>query len=376
MSISINEDFVPAPKISFPNFSLNKDTFNFGLEGEFLIVNKETKKPLWHKDFTFKELNSFIHSIDFRDVEGDFSSLEIEHPMTAMSPFVIEGYHMPDENFNMVDVLPKGLEIRTPVTDSISSCLHVYKTLFNRLQLALNKKGLMAISLSHHPIETTFSGPQNKRRHDWWQWAQQVMTTYGPDINVSIPSTLLENFDREDFDQKVNYYAPAFTALSVGSPFYKGGLWEVDGQIGKSYRTHKRSIVAPPIEYHGGENNRMEFKVFEMSPYLKDIEGQFLLFLALLLDRNLLGRADNATRIYQMGDVAKFGLDSKGITHKLNEIFNSSAPILSEYGFELSSFYWLENRFKTKNTLADELISLYKKEQSLYKCLEFLSYLR
>ena len=113
-----------------------------------------------------------------------------------------------------------------------------------------------------------------------------------------------------------------------------------------------------------------------MSPYLQDIKGQFLLFLALLLDKNLKGRSDRATRIYQMGDVSKYGLEAKGVSEKLNEIFMSSPKVLIENGFEVSSLDWLENRFKNNKTLSDELISLYKKSNSLFTCLEFLSELK
>ena len=49
--------------------------------------------------------------------------------------------------------------------------------------------------MSHHPVEDRFEGPQNKRRHDFWQWAMLAMTTYGPDVNVSLPAPLNDRLD-------------------------------------------------------------------------------------------------------------------------------------------------------------------------------------
>ena len=64
------------------------------------------------------------------------------------------------------------------------------------MQKVLEQFNLKTVSLSHHPTESQFQGPCNKRRYDYWIWAMEVMTTYGPDINVSIPASLLKDFDK------------------------------------------------------------------------------------------------------------------------------------------------------------------------------------
>ena len=69
--------------------------------------------------------------------------------------------------------------------------------------------------------------------------------TYGPDVNVSVPKTLAQNIDLEDLNEKVNYYAPALTALSAASPLRQGDLWRIRGRVGKSVRTYHRSAIAP-----------------------------------------------------------------------------------------------------------------------------------
>ena len=47
---------------------------------------------------------------------------------------------------------------------------------------------------------------------------------------------------------KVNYYAPALTALTLASPLSQGELWTIRGRVGKSIRTYRRSVLAPAIE--------------------------------------------------------------------------------------------------------------------------------
>jgi hypothetical protein len=370
MSLFINTDKILSEKI-FPNLVSASESFQFGLEAEFLLVD-ENFKPLWHQDLSFEKLNELLEGIPFEDIKGRFDLFHLEAPAKKLMPFVVEGYHLPDKDFNMVDVLPKGLEIRTPVYNSIEETLDSYKKLFSRMQNALEKVNLKAVSLSHHPKEWHFEGPCNKRRYDYWIWAMEVMTTYGPDINVSIPASLLKDFDKADFELKVNYYAPAFTAVSAGSPFFKGDLWKTREGFGKSYRTHKRSIIAPPIEFHGDEENRFEFKVFDMTPYSRDFHAYFLLFLILVLDKDLKGRSDKATRIYEMGEVARLGLDATSMKERLKEVLDGR-NVLAPYGFDLIPLKWLENRIENNWTLADEIISLHQRKGSIKECLEFLS---
>ncbi len=78
--------------------------------------------------------------------------------------------------------------------------------LHSRLQRALTNVGLQAVALSFHPTEVDFSGPQSKRRHDYWQSAMAAMVTYGPDINISLPKALARRIDVKDLSEKVNHY--------------------------------------------------------------------------------------------------------------------------------------------------------------------------
>lgn len=346
--------------IQFKNEIKKIKDFQFGLEAEFILTRLNNCWPLWHQNIRFEELNSILESIDTSDFK-DLKNLDLEPPHKKLMPYVVEGYHITDENMKAIDIKPKGVEIRTPVMQSLSDCLLSYEQLLIRLKQALKQSELSVAALSHHPREFHFEGPQNKRRHDFWLWAMEVMTTYGPDINVSIPSELQDKIDLKDLDRKINYYAPALSALSVASPFFKEDLWKIRGRYGKSYRMFRRSPIAPPIEVHPNEEWRLEFKVFDMANSTLDFECQFLCFLGLLLTEDLTGRADNQLRIYDLGQVSRFGLQAEDVTERLKEFFDKIQKPLNSWGFNIDCLSYFYRRMETGISPADEMIEMYEK---------------
>jgi carboxylate-amine ligase len=241
------------------------------------------------------------------------------------------------------------------------------------MQTALGDLGLRAVSMSHHPTADRFEGPQNKRRHDFWQWAMLAMTTYGPDVNVSLPPELNERLDFGELHAKVNYYAPAITALSLASPFYLGQLWEIRGRIGKSIRTYRRSVIAPAIELHPHEAGRLEFKTFETSNRMEDFHAYFLLWLELLLDAGLRGRASEQTRIYDLGAVARDGLAAETVRERAAEVLNRAPGVLGAWGFDAGPLESFRLRLETGRLPADDLIDLFEFEQSITGVLRHLA---
>jgi carboxylate-amine ligase len=335
--------------------------FHFGLEAEFLLVDAQTFRPLWHPDLKFAELNRILEAIPC-DGLPPLDGLKVEPPHRKPMPFVVEGYHLPDKEFNPIDLLPKGIEIRTPRCASIGECLRCLQVLHARLQQALAGVGYQAVVVSFHPLECHFEGPQNKRRHDFWQWAMEAMVTYGPDVNIGLPPDVARRLDPVDLHAKVNYYAPALTALSLASPLYRGGLWQWRGRVGKSVRTFYRSVTAPAIEIHRAETDRLEYKTFDMSWRLPDYHNYFLLWLMLLLDDGLAGRASKEARIYDLGEVAYLGLEAPAVRERAAEILDRAPTVLPARGFDarpLESFRW---RLETGVLPADEVIEQYSRD--------------
>jgi len=346
----------------------NQDGFRFGIEAEYLLADKTTFRPLWHSDVTFAELHELMESLAFDDLPT-LDGLELEPPHRKLMPYVVEGYHVPDPDYSPIDILPKGVEIRTPVCSSIGECLNCLKSLHDRLEAALIRHGYTLVSLSHHPTEHHFDGPQNKRRYDFWQWAMEVMTTCGPDINVSLPVELNDSIDVADLHRKVNYYSPALAALSLASPIYRGKLWEMRGSIGKSIRTYRRSVIAPAIELHPDENGRMEFKLFEATNRLEDYHAFFLLWLTLLLDDELTGRAYSQTRIYDLGAVARFGLEAETVRQRAGAVLARTPAVLERYGFDADPLRIMNQRLETGRLPADDIIDCFRETSSLEEVL-------
>lgn len=346
--------------------------FRFGLEAEYMLANAQDMKPLWYRDVTFRELDEMFEAISLEGIPS-LEGLAAEPPHEKLMPFIVEGYGIPDENFVVKDAYPKGVEIRTPVCHSLEQTFEVFELLYKRVKSALSEKGFCPIAISHHPIESKFSGPQNKRRHDFWLWAMEVMTTYGPDINVSFPKDVTEKLfsNIDDLNAKVNYYSPALAAISLASPFFQGSPWEIKGQRGKSYRTFKRSVVAPAIELHADENFRIEFKVFEMTTKSREFHNYFLLVLALFLDESLTGRSSNQERIYDLGAVSRFGIHAEGMKARLDEILSNAPQILSKFGFDPSPLKSLNLTMTT----ADRMLSLYDDGKSIPEIMREFSYL-
>jgi len=346
--------------------------FHFGIEAEYLLVDSETFRPLWHQDLRFEELNGALETIPFEDMPP-LDGLDLEPPHTKLMPFVVEGYHLPSPEMSPRDLLPKGIEIRTPVCRSIETCLESLRLLHERMQDSIGELGYQAVSMSHHPTADRFEGPQNKRRHDFWQWAMQAMVTYGPDVNVSLPAELNVRLDFADLHAKVNCYAPALTALTLASPFYLDRLWKIRGRVGKSIRTYRRSVIAPAIELHPEEAGRLEYKAFETTNRLEDFHAFFLLWLELLLDDGLGGRASDQTRIYDLGAVGRDGLAAETVRDRAAEVLDRAPSVLAAWGFHPRPLEPFRRRLETGRLPADDLIDLYERERSIPAVLRHLA---
>lgn len=325
--------------------------FHFGLEAEFIVRRASTGRPLHHSDLNFSFLNTVLESIPVDDLPA-LSGLELEPPHKILMPYVVEGYHVHNERGEKTDLLPKGLEIRTPVCTSLAQMLSVFIELYRRLEIAVSAVDLSLMSLSHHPVESRFVGPQCGRRYDFWQWAMEVMTTYGPDVNVSLPDELWAYLDLNDLHGKLNYYGPALAALTVGSPVLEEKPWQIRGVYGQSFRMYKRSYIAPAIEIHPHEGNRLEFKLFDMPRTLPEVELQFLLFLGLLLNPELKGRASHQTRIYDLGQVAIHGLDLDFVKTRLGEFLERTPAVLESWGFKSDVWSSVARQLATGETPA------------------------
>ncbi|MEI7687567.1 MAG: hypothetical protein WCL32_21375, partial [Planctomycetota bacterium] len=119
--------------------------FRYGLEGEYMLVEADSFRPLWLHDLSFDRVNRLLERIDYEPaIEGlTLAGLELDPPHKKLMPYYVEGYALADEGLaTNVDILPKGVEIRTPVCPDLETCLRVYERLYEKLQRSLADENL------------------------------------------------------------------------------------------------------------------------------------------------------------------------------------------------------------------------------------------
>jgi hypothetical protein len=344
--------------------------FGFGIEAEFLLVENVSFKPLWFDQLKFDELLALVESIDSEPMSrAGFNQKPLHN---GCGHYLIEGYTVTDKDFVAQTILPKGVEIRTPLVQNPSAAIFDLKHLHQKLVERLIKSGMNTAILSHHPTGENFSAPANYSRHDYWQWAITATATYGPDFNISLPSSLSANINLEKLNRRINFYMPSVIALSLASPLFAGDLWKIKGRIGKSVRTYRRSLWAPSFYVHEKPELRFEFKGFEMTRSLDDYNAYFLLSLALLLDGSLTGEASDQTRIYDLGQIAVTGLELDFVQERAFAVLESAEKIATRFGFARNGLNDLWKRMYSKRVPADDIIDMFTRTNSLPETLRSL----
>ncbi|RTL44934.1 MAG: hypothetical protein EKK48_06700 [Candidatus Melainabacteria bacterium] len=350
---------------------MQANDFGFGIEAEFLIVDNQSYTPLSYRSLNFQTLLALVDSIPTADCSREGFNKKPLHNL--ISPYLIEGYTLTDAQMKPLSLLPKGVEIRTPLADSFEQSTETLNNLYRRLKTRLIESKLNAAMISYHPTEQRIDAPANYKRHDYWQWALTATTTYGPDINISLPNQLEEEVNIERINARVNYYAPAAIALTLASPIRDGALWSVDGRIGKSVRTFERSKWAPIFYVHEKPSLRFEFKGFEMSNNLNDYHAMFLIGLALLLDDGLTGEESDSNRISELEAIAFDGLATESVREKAAQILESAETIARRFSLNSSSLKTFWNRLKKQHLPADDIADTFRKTGSIEQTLRTLT---
>lgn len=348
-----------------------QNKFGFGIETEHCLLSSKDFAPLFHEDLTFERLLDLVDSIPVSDFSTDGFNIKPLHQKA--NPYLIEGYYLTDDEMKPKSLLAKGIEIRTPIAPSINTTIANLKELTERLRQQLAKVDLSIASISHHPTKSDFQAAPNYRRHDYWQWALTAMTTYGPDMNISVPESLSDDIDRDQLGDKINYYLPSIVALSFAAPIYNGQLWTQDGLQGKSVRTFNRSLWAPLHYIHTEPSLRFEFKGFEMAQNPDDYMAFFLCGLSMLLDDSLSGRASDALRISCLRRLAVEGLTLESEKERACQVLSSAEKLAYIFDFDGSSLKTLWRRLESCTTPADQIAKTFKSTGSINETMRSLA---
>lgn len=350
---------------------MQTNEFGFGIEAEFLLVDNQSYKPLSYRTLDFQTLLELVDSIPTADCSRNGFNKKPLHNL--ISPYLIEGYTLTDPEMKPSRLLPKGIEIRTPLTDSFEKSTELLNDLYKRLKTKLIECKFNAAMISYHPTEQKIDAPANYKRYDYWQWALTATTTYGPDINISLPKRLEEKVNIERINARVNYYAPAAIALTLASPIRDGALWTVNDQTGKSVRTFERSRWAPIFYVHEKPSLRFEFKGFEMSTNLSDYHAMFLIGLALLLDESLTKQQSDENRISELESIAIHGLESESVQEKAAQVLKSAHAIADKFALDAGSLKTFWQRLTSKELPADDITTTFRQTGSIEETLRTLT---
>jgi hypothetical protein len=132
-------------------------------------------------------------------------------------------------------------------------------------------------------------------------------------------------------------------------------------------------VIAPALELHPEEAGRLEFKTYEATSSLDDLHAYFLLWLELVLDDGLHGRATEPTRIYDLGAVARDGFAAETVAERAAEVLDRAPGVLAARGFDPRPLGPFRCRLETRRLPADDLIELFEREGSIPAVLRHLA---
>ena len=356
---------------------LSIEDFRWGLEHEFPLI-KEGRVFSDFSNTTFADLDSIIQHLP--SYPADYASLRIGDQGIKVKRWYMEGFERFDETGRFLYTVPKGMEIRTPISTSLPEALSTLRSDIATWTATAAPFGYTAANVSFNPIQAEEFIP-NPPENEWEKreragTAEYLhMLTYGPDINFSHPNLTTEQLIA--IGKKLTFYSPYLVPFTFSSPFYKGELW---GGLSRRtfYRTGRRPAVAvflpegTPITTSTpaltriaripSEIGRIEFKAFDMVADISLYEPLGNLLLGILLDTSLLGTLIVPNQAEHQKS-ARYGFADGGIYEQSKKVLAAAKSALPS---ELqSTLYPLEEMLESGQTPAHQMIKVYNKNKSI-----------
>jgi|GEM_PF-5455025 len=306
--------------------------FDFSIETEYILVNKELKQPLWYQDISISELEIIFNTIktsDFLNLNSNRTNLYDE----TYFPYQVEGYCFKKKYTESVCIHPKGIKIKGPVCTNINQCLNIQDQLFEQISFKMNGKERALAILSHHPWAYYYfrneEGEKKECESDF-----KSMTTYGPILKIATahPEVLLHTKNKKDFVERVNYYAPALIAFSAFSPLYQGQVaLTSNGRTIGSVSTLQRSPLTPLVEWSPKRETEIEFKFFEMALSWEEYRSFFTASLILLMSNDLHGSSNEQQKRESLEIAAIDGLKNDDLRIRLKELIEAGDQLILDH---------------------------------------------
>jgi gamma-glutamyl:cysteine ligase YbdK (ATP-grasp superfamily) len=355
--------------------------FYFGIEHEVAFLNKEGKLA----DFTCTKYADFNQIIDKLPIyPSDYTQLCIGDAGIRKKRWYIEGFERFNESEQVIDCVPKGIEIRTTINSDIQSTISELTESFHLLREIAGQFGFSPTLITFNPYlagyqpEPPLNDYERKllQAYPEEQTVNIYMVTYGPDLNLSVADLPVERVI--DIGKKLTYYSPYIIPFSYSSPFYQGKLW--DGLSVRTFiRTGKRPATLVFVEKEEqliqsvplltkkaripAEVGRIEFKAFDSCHDFTLYAALLALLKGLVLDESLLGRAivpDAA--LHQLS--AREGLDNEEIFANATQALQAAEVALKDDP-DVQLLAPLKSLLQKRKTPAHDMIAAFKKGSSI-----------
>ena len=359
--------------------------FSFGIEHEVAFLNPQGK----FTDFSntnFRDFQSLVEQLPLH--ENDDCQLRVGDAGIKQKRWYVEGFERFAETEELVDCVPKGIEIRTTIHSTIQGAINELKESFSLLRDVAARVGFSPVLISFNPYTCVFEPqpPLNDfevkylQAYPDEQTAYIFMVSYGPDLNFSISH--LPDEEVIEIGKKLTYYSPFIVPFTYSSPFYNGTLWE--GLSVRTFiRTGKRSAALAFIKNQEklikstpsltkmaripAEVGRIEFKACDSCDDFSIYAGLLALLKGLALDQTLEGRAivPDAS-LHQRS--AKTGFEDEDIFGKATEVLQAAEVALGDDP-DVEFLEPLKAILASRKTKSHELIEQFKESGSIEETL-------
>jgi hypothetical protein len=259
-----------------------------GIEQEFVFADESTG----YLDADNTPYSVFSSIVDGLAVhQGDDSALDCKSLEQYPKRCYVEGFERHDPDGNVIETIPKGLEIRTMPHESVDDVVAEFRNTYTEVMELSRKAGLSPVLTSMHPFKSQLAldgrldeTERKVRSESRLAVARRSMLTHGLHVNVSVAGSPLSQM--QSLVEKVNYYTPSLVPWSFSSPFYNGLLF--DGLCARNHSRANTRSMADLDERQGIQV--LEFRGFDAVSDARLLTALLNLFCGLVVEDSLQGR--------------------------------------------------------------------------------------
>ena len=341
------------------------EAYRMGIEFEYQLQALEDGRPLHWRQLDFEMLKGVIDRSNA--VSNDY--MAVKYPGSAQRSTYLEGFDFTDEDGEVLDLHVKGVEISTPVAGDVWGQQEHLVRQYTELQRLLADVGLRGVPYGGHSSLEEYVGPRGQRSIEGWASAETAMMTWGIHINVSFPDDVEAQLDRELVEAAFERFAPALVLLSANTPVRGGGEWVVDGVVGPSERSFRRSFTRRPMYFRDEQHNRKEVTCFDITNRLDLIRGYTSIVAGLALHGGEVDRQPVTVTDHNLRLTSVRGYDASLIDRHFRPVEPDALVVealeraekgLQSYGLETASLQPLRDLAARRRTPADDTLELWR----------------